>query len=201
MLDAIHSRFASANGLFDRLTSESHPAITSNCSILINFGLSDDLYIKMNARGKPLTPFETFKARYEQELGKQFYGESRPIDGKLFTIADFVARRMDTAWSDLFWKHRDKETNLYDSAVMNVFRVVASSPETQKARLTLKISRCSATGGNPPSYSIFYTKGWLDRDFTRTLISLLESWSAADGFSKPILPDCKYLKKRGVLKG
>ena len=29
---------------------------------LEKFGLSDDLYIKMNARGKPLTAFETFKA-------------------------------------------------------------------------------------------------------------------------------------------
>ena len=125
MLDAVHLRFASANGLFKRFTNESQPAITFQLLDFKNFGLSDDLYIKMNARGKPLTQFETFKARYEQELRKQFTGESRRIDNQEFTIADFVARRMDTAWSEFFWAHRDNETNLYDSAVMNIFRAMA----------------------------------------------------------------------------
>ena len=40
-----------------RLTDTEHPAITFQLLDLENFGLSDDLYIKMNARGKPLTNF------------------------------------------------------------------------------------------------------------------------------------------------
>ena len=31
-------------------------------------GSGEDLYIKMNSRGKPLTPFENFKARFEQAI-------------------------------------------------------------------------------------------------------------------------------------
>ena len=200
VLDEIHSRFASSKGLFERLTSESHPAITFQLLDLDNFGLSDDLYIKMNARGKPLTPFETFKARYEQELEKQFSGESRPIGGQEFPIADFIARRMDTAWSDLFWAHRDKKTNLYDSAIMNVCRTVAlvtRNPESETYTEDVSLLRAS---WKPPSYSTFYSQGWLDRDFTQTLISLLESWSATDGFSKPLLPDSRYFDEKKIFE-
>jgi hypothetical protein len=201
VLDEIHSRFASSNGLFERLTSESHPAITFQLLDLDHFGLSDDLYIKMNARGKPLTPFETFKARYEQELEKQFSGESRPIGSQKFPIADFIARRMDTVWSDLFWPHRDKKTNLYDTAIMNVCRAVALVTRNPESETYLKDVPLLQDSWNPPSYSTFYSQGWLDQDFTTTLISLLESWSAAAGFSKPLLPDSRYFDEKKIFEG
>jgi ribose/xylose/arabinose/galactoside ABC-type transport system permease subunit len=102
------------------------PAITFQLLDLEDFGLSDDLYIKMNARGKPLTAFETFKARYEHELTGQFSGQTRRIAGHEFPIAEFVARQMDTKWADLFWAHRDKKTHLYDGILMNVFRLTGT---------------------------------------------------------------------------
>jgi len=49
------------SGLFNRLVDDERPAITFELLPLEHFGLTDDLYIKMNARGKPLTSFETFK--------------------------------------------------------------------------------------------------------------------------------------------
>ena len=100
------SRFASSSGLFARLIDEARPAITFQLLDLENFGLSDDLYIKMNAWGKPLTAFETFKARYEQELKSQLAGITFDLGGHPFGAAEYVARRMDTAWTDLFWKHQ-----------------------------------------------------------------------------------------------
>jgi len=199
MLDAIHNRFASANGLFERIISEDQPAITFQLLDLKNFGLSDDLYIKMNARGKPLTPFETFKARYEQELGKQFGGESRRIDNHEFAIADFVARRMDNAWSELFWAHRDQETNLYDSAVMNIFRAVAlvtRDPESKSYTDDVSSLRNVA---RPASYTDFHSKGWLDRSFTMTLICLLEAWSAGGGDLATQLPDSRFFDEKTML--
>jgi hypothetical protein len=122
-----------------------------------------------------LTPFETFKARYEQELGKQFGGELRLIGNQQFTIAEFIARRMDTAWSDLFWAHRDKKTNLYDSAIMNVFRAVALVTRDPDSKTYPDDASSLRDWFNPPSYSTFNTQGWLDRNFTMTLISLLET--------------------------
>ena len=123
--DAIHQRFRESSGLYERITNTERPAITFQLLDLENFGLSDDLYIKMNARGKPLTAFETFKARYEQELEDQFEEETRLIGDESFSVAEFFSRRMDTTWADFFWVHRNKETNLFDEAVMNLFRTVA----------------------------------------------------------------------------
>jgi hypothetical protein len=64
---------------------------------LEKFGLSDDLYIKMNARGKPLSAFESFKAL----LGKRVVDEGWEHD--LDTEAQF-AIRVDTRWTDFFWR-------------------------------------------------------------------------------------------------
>ena len=192
MLDAIHQRFASAHGFFFRLIDEKQPAITFQLLDLKNFGLSDDLYIKMNARGKPLTPFETFKARYEQELKKQFGGESFPIGQEHFSASEYVARRMDTAWGDLFWRLRDKKSQLYDEALMNVFRAVAlvtRSPDSQGYLADVPKLR---DGLKPPSYSDFHVCGWLDERFTRALMHLLDSWSAEDGRLLSLLPSPRF---------
>ena len=111
MLDAIHQRFRESTGLYDRITNTERPAITFQLLDLEDFGLSDDLYIKMNARGKPLTAFETFKARYEQELKIQFPGQTRSIGDESFSVAEFFSRRMDTSLGGLLLgtsQHRDE---------------------------------------------------------------------------------------------
>src|SRR5712692_5383111 len=53
-------------------------------------GSAEDLYIKMNSLGKPLTQFENFKTRVEKALD----GSPR---------ADDFAHKLDGAWSDLLW--------------------------------------------------------------------------------------------------
>lgn len=45
-------------------------------------GLTDELYIKMNSRGKPLTVFEHFKAELEREI--------RTLDEKMVRIRQIV---------------------------------------------------------------------------------------------------------------
>ena len=81
MLDAMHERFRKSTGLYGRLVDRDRPAITFQLLQLEHFGLSDDLYIKINARGKPLTAFETFKARFEELLTTLYSTERRKIDG------------------------------------------------------------------------------------------------------------------------
>jgi hypothetical protein len=198
MLDAIHDKFCESEGLFARLLDKDQPAITFQLLDLENFGLSDDLYIKMNARGKPLTAFETFKARYEQELVNQLQGETFSIGEQTFGGADYIARRMDTAWADLFWKHRSTGTNLYDAAFMNVFRAVAlitrnpESPEYPRDFAKLR------TGINPPSFTDFHSYNWLDEKFTRTLICLLDAWCGSDSSLCRLLPDGRYLNEKAL---
>ena len=87
MLDTIHDKFKNSN-FYDRLEN-----IKFSFLELKEFGLTDDLYIKMNARGKPLSEFENFKAEFEKELSQE------------------IKAKLDNEWLDLFWglKDSDKE--------------------------------------------------------------------------------------------
>jgi hypothetical protein len=192
MLDAIHLRFKDSSGLFDRITNIEQPAITFQLLNLENFGLSDDLYIKMNARGKPLTPFENFKARFEQALGVLFGEEIRKIGDQEFPVTEFFSRRMDTQWADFFWPYRNSETNVFDEAVMNLFRTVlliTRSPENESFIEDITLLRDSRWKS---AYSLFHRRGWLDRAFSEMLILLLEVWSEGGDGLVLQLPDTRY---------
>ena len=70
MLDAIDRKFWDKEEYLALLMNVESPIITMLYLDLKEFKLTDDLYIKMNARGKQLTPFENFKAQYEDYLGR-----------------------------------------------------------------------------------------------------------------------------------
>ena len=196
MLDAIHKRFVSATGLFQRLTNESLPAITFQLLDLRDFGLSDDLYIKMNARGKPLTEFENFKARYGQELEQQFEGVAFSIDGQCLPVDQYVALRMDTAWTDLIWRLWDKKSNLYDGALLNIFRAVTLVTRNPNGPEYLNDVGLLREGWKVPSFSDFLSHKWLDEDFTLGIIHLLEAWSLQPGKLSTLLPNVRYFDER-----
>ncbi|MET3497089.1 DUF262 domain-containing protein [Variovorax boronicumulans] len=88
MLDAIHRMFATERGMYRTLVQENR--VTFHYLDLRDFGLSDDLYIKMNARGKALTPFENFKAWLVERVSSQPWAQ------------DF-AWKLDQQWADFFW--------------------------------------------------------------------------------------------------
>ncbi len=198
MLDSIHQRFNCEKNLFSRLLDESQPAITFELLDLKNFGLSDDLYIKMNARGKPLTSFETFKARFKPLLEEQFDGETRTIDNASVSVADYFARRMDTLWANFFWTHRDKTTNLYDVAVMNLFRAVAIV--VNDAESDAYVSNISTLRDKllKSSFSVFHEKGWLVKRFSSTIIMLLDAWSKDGANFSPQLPSTRYFDETAL---
>ena len=83
--------------IWNRLSTDICPIVFYNIT-LESFGLTDDLYIKMNARGKPLTNFENFKAdlvNYLKEKDND-YGEK-------------ISLLLDTTWTDLFWKRHSSK--------------------------------------------------------------------------------------------
>lgn len=67
---------------------------------LDNFGLTDDLFIKMNARGKKLTEFEIIKSDMIAAIKK--------VDEKL---KDEFSKDLDTKWIDIVWDYTDKTIN------------------------------------------------------------------------------------------
>lgn len=80
MLDDIQQTFQDETEVWGKLNNISFHYIE-----LQNFGLSDDLYIKMNARGKPLTDFENFKAKFEQHINKESWEDRGRSDRNIFT--------------------------------------------------------------------------------------------------------------------
>ena len=63
VLDAIHNKFYAVNNLWKAKEKQLHSIFKA----IKDMGLTDELYIKMNSRGKPLTQFEHFKAELEKK--------------------------------------------------------------------------------------------------------------------------------------
>ena len=110
MLDAIQAKFSEVEFLYSKLDNISFYFLP-----IEDMGLTDDLYIKMNSRGKPLTQFEHFKAEFEKQL--------RIVDGKL---AERIGRKIDREWTDLLWQYRnsgvgDDSDNTTDDEFLRYF--------------------------------------------------------------------------------
>lgn len=199
MLDRMHEVFQKTSGLYARLFDETTPVITFQLLDLEQFDLSDDLYIKMNARGKPLTSFETFKARFERHLENQFK-DALPDICTGMPIADFFSRRIDTRWSDFFWPFRDKKTSTFDDAMMNLLRTVimlTRDPATAATSTDLADLRSMA---RVSSYTWFHDRGWLDEEMILALITLLERWSAGPETFRCYLPDMRHLDEQAFFQ-
>lgn len=116
MLNSMHESFCQVDQpVIESLTSDDCP-ITFSFLELERFGLSDELYIKMNSRGKPLSTFENFKAQFEQVLEKNGFIE----ESKQFSL------RIEQEWTDLLWEYRD-EDNTIDRAFMRLFTFISSA--------------------------------------------------------------------------
>jgi hypothetical protein len=109
MLDAIQDEFAETQGIWDRLKEK---AISFYFLPIKDMGLTDELYIKMNSRGKPLTQFEHFKAELEREL--------RKIDEP---TSKRVIKKIDLDWTDMLWRYRGDD-NVIDDEFLRYFRFI-----------------------------------------------------------------------------
>lgn len=86
---------------------EDNPVVFESMD-LEELSLDDDLYIKMNARGKLLTEFENWKAEFEGFLKMRFpeacyeYG-SVPNNHKKPTYLQYFEYAVEHEWCDVFW--------------------------------------------------------------------------------------------------
>ncbi|HJV84715.1 MAG TPA: DUF262 domain-containing protein [Noviherbaspirillum sp.] len=196
MLDAIHRRFSGSSGCYARLVHPTQPYITFQLLDLRSFGLSDDLYIKMNARGKPLTAFETFKARLENHIGNLFPRKDHTLHGKPVTLKEYFSHKIDTVWGDLFWHYRNNETMLFDDRIMHLVRTLATvtrDPDagTSRALLTQLRSPFSSF-----SFLRYRDEGCLDTALLETLVATLDVWSGGKDGIRPILAGFPYYDER-----
>ena len=134
MLDDIHKIVKAmddnsvVDDFFDLLTSDECP-VTFLFLNIEDIGLTDEIYIKMNARGKALTRFENFKAQltaylsgYDEDFSQRFIGK---INGE---------------WSQFFWNEEyrpliqstedrkvSRRSTIFDDQIMNLFRFIMTN--------------------------------------------------------------------------
>lgn len=114
VLDEIHEHFkdldtADACIYFERINEEDWP-ITFDFFDLDNIHAEDELYVKMNARGKQLDKFENFKSWLIDHIKKE-------------NIAIAIPKwddHLDISWTDIFWQKR-RSPEFVDAAKWNFF--------------------------------------------------------------------------------
>lgn len=106
MLSLIEEKFINANFLeLEKITFDKLP--------LHEFNLTDELYVKMNSRGKPLSDFENFKSEFEIVIEERFKND---LEKELL-----FKRNLDNAWLDIFWKNSNFKPTVTDKQYFNFF--------------------------------------------------------------------------------
>ena len=113
-IDIIHSVFKDMDNVWDALVYRKN--VVFHLLILENFGLSDDLYIKMNARGRLLTPFENLKAEIQDKAIKEKWEETQ-------VEIDKFSYKIDGTWTQFLWKNFRKNNSI-DNVHMNFITAI-----------------------------------------------------------------------------
>lgn len=111
MLDAFYFRYLESQNkeqLYDNLHNIKFYELD-----LDDFGLTEEIYVKMNARGLQLTPFENFKADLIKLLKDETITEfNKVVEMDIAghpTVPYYlnISQKIDNRWLDLFWSHED----------------------------------------------------------------------------------------------
>jgi hypothetical protein len=214
MLDAIHQTFKNTTEVWENLKQISFHYIE-----LGNFGLSDDLYIKMNARGKALTPFENFKAKFEQYIKQVIYktdenkeeifenGEKIILkdnwENETEKPTDTFSHKIDTTWTDFFWNYKN-DNNIFDEQFLNFFRTMAvinyaliEDIKSDDFRANIDLLR-----GNSKtiSFNKYRELDCFDENYFTTIKAVLDKISHKNGVNK-FLADSPYINEEELFNG
>lgn len=175
MLQEIHDY---VKGLSDKAKVDTYFEILSSNDCPINFlflniddvGLTDEIYIKMNARGKALTRFENYKAQLTAYLAKKDKDFSNEFLDKL-----------NGDWSQFFWhkeyrpdiddpenKGKKKKASVFDDQIMNLFKFIISNEYfcnvdlSSDGRELKYLSREIVGGMNNENENVFFNKLFID---------------------------------------
>ncbi len=98
-LKHIHRKINKTDFLYvwKRLVEGDEPSVTfAFLQMDESKGLDDDIYIKMNGRGRKLSAFENLKSWMDEKISSRPYAEQWRAE-------------MDNAWTDLFWQNRNQQ--------------------------------------------------------------------------------------------
>jgi hypothetical protein len=103
-LSDVAEKFIDIN--FNVLTN--HKPLSFHFLRIEDYGLGDNLYIKMNARGKSLSDFENFKASFENVIPKKN------------DLSKKFIQNIDGVWLDVFWRYSLLKGTTFESNVEEV---------------------------------------------------------------------------------
>lgn len=112
MLDDIQDTFSDVPDLWNRLDKVNFYFLSID-----ELKLTDEVYIKMNSRGKPLTTFEHFKAEWLHAIA--ILDEYKDAEKNV----ERIGHKLDCEWTDMLWPYRG-ENNIIDDAFLTYFRFV-----------------------------------------------------------------------------
>lgn len=177
MIRAIHERFADCDAqvAWLRLVGDDS-AISFQLLPIDEMGSGEELYIKMNSRGKPLTPFENFKARLERAISWA---------GQKATEFD---HRVDGTWSDILWRFRGDD-DIVDDEFLRYFTFITDICEwrldrTPKERFEDRALELFGTEGADAEASLAFLfhafDTWVDVDLADEFRQLFTTTSTSD---------------------
>ena len=135
--------------------------------------LTDELYLKMNARGKQLSNFENFKASLVKRIADNGWEENTNTTEK-----ESFSFKMDTIYTDLFWEYRG-EVNVIDYEVTNFFAGMAMIGYALKENSEAQQKRIQELFNNPLSVRV---EDFEKSDFER-FTSYLDLYSEVEKIS------------------
>jgi len=144
MLDTIQEKFKDCDNCFNNLNN-----IAFSFLDLEEFQLTDELYIKMNARGKPLSEFENFKSHFVECIDKTNLPNKENIKAKL-----------DNEWFDIFWNLEKKNLIKIDLEIKD-----ENEKEQEKRRILKSIENKYLNFFK--NITAFFSKGFKEVDINK----------------------------------
>lgn len=191
--------------------------ITLDMLDMKTMNLNDDLYIKMNARGKLLTPFENWKAAFEDFLCNRFskdkYIAGEIIDAGKATINEYFEYAIEHEWCYMLWpialdrwsklSDEAKSMNFYpriDEDFMNLidfisrFLYYSSFPESELTNEEIDLYEHNT---DSKRIGIYASKNNVELLFRMldTLVAIQKNWGNFDDFFKLIFVSNESSKK------
>ncbi len=167
MLDDIQTMFGDIDHLAEKLTDIGVEPLIFKFLEMQDLGMEDSLYIKLNARGKPLTEFENFKAR--------LLGRMKKLN---LSFIDKFELNFDRDWTDLFWREHKKD---FDQTYYAFFGVLLMNKgiisDDKNWANTLDYSKIEAEVFE----TAFYTLNYLCNKFSSKDVNVLISISLGEG--------------------
>ena len=174
-------RIEDISAMLERLCSDSN-VISFDELNMNDYDLTDSLYIKMNARGKQLTPFENWKSEFIKFLETQFGDEEyikadKSRKSESYSYKDYFCYSIEHQWTDLFWTYLKEDYLKLDEKMQQ-----EQYPCIDKMFMNLFDFLCMYhyyVRGNKEDYNKASASAkriiWQDKEFVNCLFGALDS--------------------------